>query len=245
MNFLSVENTANMFTRFSLFHFIWIGVCILICLFMFLRRRTIIRNFSGRWYYIFMAFFAFFFEMIYIVWAYAISGEQNIIYAIPFDFTFIAMVLSILLFFSRKQIFYDLFYFISFFSIINLIFADFGGYGYTHFRFYQFFICNIFVVFSLIYFTFVDYHNIKHIKSVVHYGVFIFFVLLLNGLLSFVSQKNYINEIMCYIPAKINAFAGNFGSVAIITFICIALAFVAFAPWYLWNKEKESEHIVN
>ena len=50
---------------------------------------------------------------------------------------------------------------------------------------------------------------------------------------------------MCYIPAKINAFAGNFGSVAIITFICIALAFVAFAPWYLWNKEKESEHIVN
>ena len=245
MNFLSVENTANMFTRFSLFHFIWIGVCILICLFMFLRRRTIRRNFSGRWYYIFMAFFAFFFEMIYIVWAYAISGEQNIIYAIPFDFTFIAMVLSILLFFSRKQIFYDLFYFISFFSIINLIFADFGGYGYTHFRFYQFFICNIFVVFSLIYFTFVDYHNIKHIKSVVHYGVFIFFVLLLNGLLSFVNQKNYINEIMCYIPAKINAFAGNFGSVAIITFICIALAFVAFAPWYLWNKEKESEHIVN
>ena len=100
-------------------------------------------------------------------------------------------------------------------------------------------------MFSLIYFTFVDYHNIKHIKSVVHYGVFIFFVLLLNGLLSFVSGKNYINEIMCYIPAKLNAFAGNFGSVAILTFICIALAFVAFAPWYLWNKEKESEHIVN
>lgn len=245
MNFLSVENTSAIFTRFSLFHFIWIGVCILICLFMFLRRRTIRRNFTGRWYYLFMAFFAFFFEMIYIVWSFAISGEQNIIYAIPFDFTFIAMVLSVLLFFSRKQIFYDLFYFISFFSILNLIVADFGGYSYTHFRFYQFFICNIFVIFSLIYFTFVDYHNIRNIRSVINYGIFICCALILNGILTFVSGMDYIDSIMCFLPSAIYAFAGTFGSVIILAFICMIVALITFVPWYLWNKENQSEHITN
>lgn len=241
MNFLSGQNITSTFERFSQVHIITLLICVFLLGFIFIRRKTIRRNGSGRWYYLLFAFPAFLSETVNIVWNYAQRGESNIIYAIPFDFTFIAMVLSVLLFFGKKQIFFDLFYFISFFSVSNLILADFGGYGITHFKFYQFFICNIFVVFSLIYFVFIEYHNIKSITSLINYSAFIIFMIGLNGLLTLVSGINYLIPTISLIPKVIYDFAGGVGLMFIMMFLSVLIAFIAYLPWYLYEKNQNNE----
>ena len=243
MNFLSITNTSNIFTRFSLFHYIWIGICVFLCLIIFLRRRTIRRNFTGRWYYIILAFFAFLFETIYIVWAFSVSEEGNILYAIPFDFTFMAMVLSVLWFFTRKQFFFDMFYFMSFFSIFNIIFPEFGGYGVTHFRFYQFFICNIFVVFSLVYFLFVDYSNIRDIKGYLHYLMFSVCLVVFNFLLTVAGETDYLKTMMGYLSERVYSLVPSHINMIIFIVICAISGIIEYVPWYLFNKEKAEVHI--
>ncbi|MCR2033754.1 YwaF family protein [Anaerofustis stercorihominis] len=242
MDFLSIQNTSSAFSRFSLYHLIPLGICILMCGILYLRRRQIRRNGRGRWYFLFLGFLAFLFEVIYIVWNYAIVGDDNIIYAVPFDFTFAAMILSVLLYATRKQIFFDLLYFISFFSVINLIFADFGGYGINHFRYYQFFICNIFVVFSAMYFTFIEYKNIKNIKSLFNYGVFIVLLIAFNALISFISGFDYIDTMFSYIPSLITSAAGGVLGIVILIAVSIILALVTYLPWMIYNKTTEEKY---
>lgn len=242
MDFLSIQNTSSAFSRFGLYHLIPLGICILICGILFLRRRQIRRSGNGRWCFLFLGFFAFLFEVIYIVWNYAIIGEANIIYAVPFDFTFAAMVLSVLLYATRKQIFFDLLYFISFFSAINLIFADFGGYGINHFRYYQFFICNIFVIFSAMYFTHIEYKNIKSIRSVINYSVFIVLLIAFNALISFISGFDYLNTMFCYIPSLVTSAAGGALGTIILIVLSIVLALIAYLPWMIYNKTTEEKY---
>jgi len=243
MDFLNIEQTGT-FNIFSLPHLICLSICIILCAFLYLRKNSIRRGYSGRWLFIILAFFALVFEVIYMVWTFAIHGESNIIYMIPFDFTFIAIVLSVLVFFTKRQDLFELFYFISFFGIINLIVPNFGQYGINHFRFYQYFICNIFVVFSLVYFVFINFYNIKKKEALYSYSIFIILLILLNAGITRVSGINYFVLMCSYLPSLlINMFGGILATI-IMCAISIILAIITFIPWKIYNKSIQEKYSI-
>lgn len=246
MNFLSLLPNNLTFKMYGLYHLPWFLFLILACALIFFRKNTIRRNYTGRWYFLLFGIPAFTLEVIYLVWNFAYNGGENIFYSIPWDASFIGIILSVILFASRKKEMFPLVYFCSFLCLINLFVPSFGEFGPDTFRYYQYFYCNFFVVFANVYFIYIKNYNLKGASCIIEYNVFMIVIIAINILLYYLCEVNYFISMVSFIPQLVFKITGS-SLFMIISFFALnfIISIIGYIPWVMYNRKNKNEIVAD
>lgn len=159
------------FEVFSVSHFLMIAI--LFCGFVVLYRfRDFFRKYDqearGS-----MFFVLFLLETLYHFWLYK-DGYWDISFTLPLQLCSLSLVLCLILLSTRAQFIFQIVYFIGITGAFMAILTPELFLGFPHFRFFQFFITHMFIIWTCLYFVFV--HKFKPTRK----GLFASF-LFLNG----------------------------------------------------------------
>ncbi|EOD01145.1 TIGR02206 family membrane protein [Caldisalinibacter kiritimatiensis] len=126
-------------------------------------------------------------QLLYYAW-HIYTGIWSLQESLPFNLCAVTIFLEIIMLFSER---YDIFEIIYFFGLGGatqaLITPDIQGYGFPHFRFFQFFIAHGLIVIIVFYMVFVYQYRptiksiIKTFKMLIAFGIIVAVVNLLTG----------------------------------------------------------------
>jgi len=225
---------ANFYTfrKFGISHIFPILLLIFILLVTVKYKRNIKRNNLGRWIALFFTFLACTLQLVYIIWSNAFNANWAVT-LFPFCATWLGIITAVILYITKNEKVFDIFFFISIYSIINLIYPNFGKYSIDHFRYYHFFITNMYLVWSLVYFIVFEKYSVN-IKSVLYENVF-FIIFLFCNYLMFVffgidNSKNILDFMSKYLTKANIPMLNSFLYIFIANVI---VSIVSFLPWVI------------
>ncbi|MED3552033.1 TIGR02206 family membrane protein [Cytobacillus praedii] len=159
------------FEAFSVSHFLMIVIFLSGSVFLF-RFRNHLRKYD-HWARGIMFLVLFLLETSYHFWLYK-DGYWDISFTLPLQLCSLSLILCLILLATRAQIIFQIVYFIGITGAFMAILTPELFLGFPHFRFFQFFITHMLIIWTCLYFVFV--HKFKPTRK----GLFASF-LFLNG----------------------------------------------------------------
>jgi len=141
------------FTMFSYSHFVIIALLFIGTTVIYLNRE---RLKAGKWRKAELAigFSLILIELIYHIWM-VVNDMWNVSHAIPLELCSLSLILSVLLLLTRKKIIYEILLFTALLGASQAIFTPLLNFDFPHFRFFHFFYTHLFMIWIVLYFTWV------------------------------------------------------------------------------------------
>ncbi|WHY63828.1 TIGR02206 family membrane protein [Cytobacillus firmus] len=151
-HFFSHNYQAFPFSTFTLSHIAMIALFTGVAVFLYIFRKTIKRY--DRKLRMIMFLLLFVLELLYHFWLY-IGGYWEISFTLPLQLCSISLLLCLVLLATESKAVFQIVYYIGVTGALMAILTPELFLGFPHFRFFQFFITHILIIWTCLYFVFV------------------------------------------------------------------------------------------
>lgn len=148
------------FEAFSISHLLMIAIFICGSIFLF-KVRDFLRKYDKTARGV-MFFVLFLLEIMYHFWLFK-DGYWNISFTLPLQLCSLSLILCLILLLTRAKIIFQIVYFIGITGAFMAILTPELFLGFPHFRYFQFFITHMLIIWTCLYFVFV--HKYKPTKK--------------------------------------------------------------------------------
>ncbi|MFS0592326.1 TIGR02206 family membrane protein [Cytobacillus horneckiae] len=217
------------FIIFSFSHFIMIGLFLCGIVFIYKCRISLGSFHTEIRYFLFTVLFVL--ELLYHIWLYT-GGAWDIAFALPLHLCSVSLILCLVLLMTGSEKVFQMVYFIGVIGATMAIFTPELFLGFPHFRYYQFFITHMLIIWICLYYVFVKQYRptIKGmLLSFIFLNVCSFLAMMVNkctgGNYMFLSYKPVNGSILDYLgPYPI--YIAALEVVALILFTLILVPFL-------------------
>lgn len=144
------------FDAFSLQHFFMIAILIAGSLFIFKKRVTLFEYDRFVRFLMFTSLFVL--ESLYHVWL-MMDGYWDVSFTLPLQLCSISLILCLILILTRSMFFFQIVFFIGITGAAMAVITPELFLGFPHFRYFQFFITHIVIIWTCLYFFFVHHYK--------------------------------------------------------------------------------------
>jgi len=137
-----------------------------------------------------LAGFLSFNEIFYILW-YIFSGSWSLKYSLPLQLCDLAAIVSIIMLFTKKKIYFELVYFWGLGGSLQALLTPGLYYPYPHIIFFNFFILHYFIITAVIYMI-VTYKYRPTIKSIIKAFIITNICTIIIGIINYLLDANYM-----------------------------------------------------
>ncbi|WP_042456584.1 YwaF family protein [Neobacillus dielmonensis] len=199
------------FEMFSVSHIVMIALLLIGSTLLLLRREKL-KPIEWAKFEFWLAVFLIVFEAVYHIWM-LWNHNWLVSHSLPLELCNISWILTILLLFTKKKIFYEILLFTALLGASQAVFTPVLHYDFPHFRFFHFFLTHLIIIWVSLFFTWVKGYRPtiwSIVKLFVFLNVLLPFILLINkwvnGNYMFLSHKpasasllNYLGPYPVYI----------------------------------------------
>lgn len=169
------------FEIFSMPHFLMITACISGVLLLYYFRDHFRKYDKATRSFMFIILFGL--ETMYHLWLWK-DGYWDVSFTLPLQLCSLSLILCLILLVTKSQLIFQIVYFIGVVGAFMAIITPELFLGFPHFRYFQFFITHIFIIWTCLYFVFI--HHYKATKK----GLFASFLFLnASAALAFIANK--------------------------------------------------------
>ncbi|WP_234998447.1 YwaF family protein [Salirhabdus sp. Marseille-P4669] len=236
---INLWNVANSFMLFSISHLVILFILTILFLFFIFFRKHLQRDKRKNVIRILLILILLVSEISLNFW-YIQTGNWEITETLPLQLCTITLWLSVIMLIFRSQQLFEVLYFIGIGGAIQAIATPELFYDFPHFRYFQFFIAHIAIIFSSLYMVLLERKSVTiHSvwKSMLVLNVIAFIVFWINKALGanymFLAHKPEQASILDFLPAYP-------WYILVLEFVALFVFFLLYLPFIIINHKNRS-----
>lgn len=216
------------FKLFSIYHILTLIFFVIVSIFLFAFRNQL--KSIEKWIKIFMFSTLFVLETLYHYWLYK-DGHWDISFTLPLQLCSVSLLLCLILIVTDSRGIFQLVYFLGIAGAMQAIVTPELFVGFPHFRFFQFFLTHMVIIWVALFYVYVKGYRITR-KGLWQSFVFLNLTALFAFTANIITGGNYM--FLAHKPSNPSAldFLGPYPFyILVLEFIALSLFYVMYLPW--------------